>query len=126
MLFKSKSSVIELTPKNFIIKTKKITHPTLKNKKGMIVFAASWCPHCVHFAPVYQQISNLLGSSFPLFYLDSVKYSDLASKLGIQGYPTIKYIDRNGIMYRDYKGNRDADSVLNDICKEAYVCSTIK
>lgn len=123
-MFKSKSTVISLTPDNFDIKNKKIIHPKLKDKKGMIAYLASWCPHCVKFKPIYESVSDTLGTSFPLFYLDCEKYSDFArNKLKVNGYPTILYIDRNGKPYKPYQSERTDLAMLGDICKESQVCS---
>lgn len=122
MHFKS-GLVIELSPENFDIKNKKIIHPKLKNKKGMISYVASWCGHCRKFAPVYNNVSEVVGSSFPLFYLDCEKHGEFASKkLNVKGFPTILYIDRNGHPFKPYEKERNETELLKDICKESKVC----
>lgn len=124
MSFKSKSSVIELTPENYDIKNKKIIHPKLTDKKGMVAYVAKWCGHCVRFSPVYESVADTLGSSFPLFYLDCEKYGEFASKkLNVKGFPTVLYIDRNGKPYKPYQADRTELAILEDICKESQVCS---
>ncbi len=126
-LFSPRTSVIELTPKDFNIKNKTIIHPALKNSKGMIAYMAGWCGHCVALSPKYEEVADTLGNSFPLFYLDCAKYGDFASKnLNVNGFPTIMYIDSNHKPYRPYTGNRDSLSMLEDICKEAQVCNRLK
>ena len=126
MKFK-RGTVIELTPKNFDIKGKKIIHPDLVDKKGMVAYLSNHCGYCVRFAPDYEEVAATLGKSFPLFYLDCEKYSDFSlNTLNIQGFPTITYIDRKGKPYRDYNKNRDQLSMMQDICKEAQVCSRRK
>ncbi len=123
MKFKSKS-VIELTPQNYDIKNKKIVHPQLVNKKGMVAYLAGWCPHCVRFAPVYESVANTLGSSFIMCYLDCEKYGDFArTKLNVRGFPTVLYIDREGKPYKVYNGERTESAMIEDICKECKVCS---
>lgn len=113
---------IELTPKNFV-SSKKIVHPVLKDKKGMVAFLAGWCGHCNRFAPVYESVSENLGTSFPMFYFDCEKYSDFASKkLKISGFPTVKYINRKGEMDKDYNQDRSQIAMIQDICKESQVC----
>jgi thioredoxin-related protein len=47
---------------------------------------------------------------------------DLASKLNFRGFPTIKYIDRDGKLIKDYTGGRDIDSMLKDICSTYHQC----
>lgn len=123
VLFKKNSSVQELQPKNFNVGTKKVNHPLLANSKGIIVFAAEFCGHCKRFGPVYEKTSDILGNSFPFFFLDCEKYGDLASQFGVNGYPTVMYIDSSGKLYKNYTGERTVDALLVDICKEARVCS---
>lgn len=118
--------IIELSPENFDIKNKKIVHPKLKNKKGMVAYLASWCGHCKKFAPVYDNVSQTLGNSFPLFYLDCEKYAEFSSKkLNVKGFPTVLYIDRNGHPFKQYSKQRSEDELLKDICEESKVCKRI-
>jgi len=120
-LFKKNSSVNELTPADF--NGKQIKNPVLKNKKGLILFAADWCHFCKDFSPIYEKVSDSLGQSFPLFFFDCEKYGDFASKkFNVSGFPTVMYIDRNGIPYKKYTGDRIESSIISDICKEAQVC----
>ncbi len=118
MKFK-KGYVIELTPKNFTKKDTIIKHPKLKDKKGMVLFASEHCFYCVQFAPVYEDVALVLGTSFPMFYFDCNKYRDFAvNNLKIQGFPTVQYINRKGEIYKNYTGNRDVESIIKSICSE--------
>lgn len=121
-VFKGQKSIIELTPSNF--KTNKtITHPLLSNsKKGIVSFTCSWCGHCRNMVKSYSEAADACGGSFLFFNVDCVKYPELSNKLDIQGYPTIKYIDKNGKMYKDFAGERSRDSLLGGVCKESRVC----
>lgn len=120
-VFGKNTSVIELTPINF--KNGKINHKALEgNKKGMIIYSTNWCHFCKITKKPYQDTSFILGKSFPMFNLDCIKYSELASSLGINSYPTIKYIDINGKIIRDFTGERTVEGFLEDICKESRQC----
>lgn len=123
-LFAKNSNVVELTPSNFDKRTKKVIHPLLENgSKGLVMFSTSWCGHCQRAAPEYTKVAQALGSSFPLFHFDCEKYKDFASKtLKIDGYPTIKFIDRNGSLYKTYNDERTYPEFLKAICNESSVC----
>lgn len=121
-MFGKGSSVIQLTPRNFDA-SGKINHPALKNKKGIICYLASWCGYCVRAKPIIEEVAGILGSSFPIFYIDNEAYPDFVSKtLKIKSYPTIRYIDRTGKPYKDYSSERTVSAMLSDICIEASVC----
>lgn len=121
-VFKGTKSVIELTPSDFD-KNGKIIHPALDNKKGLVCMTCSWCHYCKELKKPYSETSNVLGSSFPMFNLDCVKYSEFSNKLGITSYPTIKYIDRSGKLYKNFTGERSVQGFFDDICKEAQKCA---
>ena len=121
-VFPKNSKVIELTPSDFD-KSGKITHNSLEgNKKAMICFTASWCGWCVKMKTPYSKTAAILGDSFPMFNLDCVKYADFAKDMGINGFPTIKYIQRSGKIGKDYSGDRDVNGFLADICIESRQC----
>lgn len=111
-------TVIELHPSNFDTKTKTINHSLLNGKKGMIAFMADFCGHCRRFAPDYEKVSKTMGTNFPCFYLDCERYSSLASELGINGFPTILYINKRGKIYKSYNGDRSVSKLVEDICIE--------
>lgn len=123
-LFKG-TSVIDLAPKDFD-NMGRIIHPVLDgNKKGLIVWSAEWCGHCKALKPDYIKAASILGKSFPLFNVDCVKYSDFASKMGIKGYPTIKYLDRTGKMTKDFTADRSVNGIIDDVCSETKVCKRL-
>jgi thiol-disulfide isomerase/thioredoxin len=119
-LFKN-SKVIELTPKH-VNEKGYIVHSSVNNKKGMLAVVASWCGYCKLLKKEYIDTSNMLGSSFPMFYLDSDKYPDLVKKLQVNGYPTILYINRYGKLYKKYQDERSKTAFLENICKESRQC----
>jgi thiol-disulfide isomerase/thioredoxin len=93
--------------------------------KGLltVAFLASWCGHCQHFKPVYEEVAKLtrcLDSGCA--YIDADESKDLIKKLNglnlgftVNGFPTIIQY-KNGKYYRTFGGNRSADSVLAFVC----------
>jgi protein disulfide-isomerase len=114
-------SVIQVTPENF--SGKKLKHPMIDSStKGLIVFYADWCGHCKKTAPVYTKVANALGKSFPLFAFDCVAYKEFSQKLNIEGFPTIRYINKDGSLGKMYSSDRTLEAFLADICKESMIC----
>lgn len=67
-----------------------------ENAKGLIAFYAPWCHFCKELAPTWNEYSEKMGSSrFKFLAVDCTnqKSSKVTDALGIQGFPTIKYID---------------------------------
>jgi thiol-disulfide isomerase/thioredoxin len=95
-------------------------------KPGMMLIWATWCGHCVRFKPTYKELSEFLNknqTTFPMLAIESEDIDeDLASKLNFRGFRTIKYIDRDGKLIKDYNGGRDIDSMLKDICTTYHQC----
>lgn len=120
MLIKS-DKIFHLTPKDF--SGNKLVHDKIKSSKGLILFGTGWCKFCVNFAPVLEKTVKILGNSFPVFYVDCEKYSELSKSLEIQGYPTIMFVNSSGKMYKKYTGDRTVPGLLNTICDETQVCS---
>jgi thiol-disulfide isomerase/thioredoxin len=123
-LFAKNSGVIELSPSNFDKRTKKVMHPLLDNgSKALVFFGTGWCHYCKLASPEFTKAAQALGTSFPIFQFDCEKYKDFALKtLKIDGYPTIKFVDRNGSLYKTYTGERTYPEFLKAICNESSVC----
>jgi protein disulfide-isomerase A6 len=115
------SFVIELTPKDFD-KNGKIIHKKQGGKMGLISFTAPWCGHCRSLKKPYSETAKIMGGSFPMFNVDCEKYKDLGQKMKIQGFPTIKYVNREGTIGQDYISGRSIDEFLEDICKKSQQC----
>lgn len=101
------SEIVHLTTKNFDL--------LLKDEKSVIVmFYANWCGHCKTLKPKYEaaavkmKTKNISGM---LAALDASKETEIASKYGVKGYPTLKYFE-NGEFKFDVK-LRDTDGIVN-------------
>ena len=107
---------IELTPETWDDKT--------AGKSVFVKFFAPWCGHCKRMKPAWDAVMEEFASS------DSVLVADvdcieagkpLCDKVGVKGFPTIKYGDPNDL--QDYKGGREKDDLskfaatLKPVCK---------
>lgn len=129
MFQKSNTTVIELHPNNFIkhngkifVKHDKIL-PQYK-RSGMIAIVASWCGYCQKMKTPYNTTSAQLGDSFPMFYLDAVKYKKFVDEYKLaQGFPTIKYLKPcTGEIKDTYEGERSVPGFIQNICDYSKVC----
>jgi thiol-disulfide isomerase/thioredoxin len=113
-VFDSKS-VIKVTPNDFSKKDGKLLNDSLKNSKGLIFFGAPWCGYCVKAFPHYNRAAYTMKGITPFFYLDCEKYSDFANKnFNIQGYPTIRHVNKNGSIGKIYIRERSIDGFLSE------------
>lgn len=122
-MFSSKDHVLELNSSNCDTVNKKIFHPFLKGKKCLVFFGAPWCGYCVQASTPYKKAADVLGSSFPLCYINCEKYPKIGEAFGVKGYPTIMFVNNTGKPYKKYDGLRTMDGFLNGACKEAFICS---
>uniref|UniRef100_A0A8R1HRN8 Thioredoxin domain-containing protein n=1 Tax=Caenorhabditis japonica TaxID=281687 RepID=A0A8R1HRN8_CAEJA len=79
-----------------------------------VEFYAPWCAHCKRLHPVWDQVGHALADSdLPIRVgkVDCTRFTLVANKLGIQGYPTIIFF-RNGHTI-DYRGGRDKESLIS-------------
>lgn len=70
----------------------------------------SRCGHCKRLAPEYEKAATALAKEdppIPLAKVDCPANSDLCSKFGVTGYPTLK-IFRGGEFSADYSGPRSS------------------
>ncbi|CAI9266749.1 unnamed protein product [Lactuca saligna] len=81
-------------------------------------FYAPWCGHCKRLSPELDKAAPMLsGLKKPIAIakIDAEKYSRLATKYEIDGYPTLK-IFMNGVP-TDYYGPRKADKLVRYLKK---------
>jgi len=94
----------EPAPQHYQVLTSDSLEATVgKNQKGpqLIFFGATWCGHCRHFKPVFEEIGLLAQISHPelqLYHIDCARpdSKEACTKWDLPGYPTI---------YAAYKGN---------------------
>ncbi|XP_066481980.1 sulfhydryl oxidase 1 [Tiliqua scincoides] len=62
----------------------------------VVEFYASWCGHCIHFAPTWRALAGDIQDWRPAVMLGVIDCADMAnqkvcSDFGITGYPTLKF-----------------------------------
>jgi len=95
---------IELTPQTWDDKT--------AGKSVFVKFFAPWCGHCKRMKPAWDAVMEEFASSDSILVadVDCVEAGKpLCDKVGVKGFPTIKYGDPNDL--QDYKGGREKDDL---------------
>lgn len=98
------SDVVELTDSNFeklVLKS---------DDMWLVEFFAPWCGHCKNLAPQWEIAATDLKGKVKLGALDATVHSVMASKYGVQGYPTIKFFHKGDV--EDYDGGRTASDIV--------------
>ncbi|KAL7885609.1 hypothetical protein AOLI_G00059040 [Acnodon oligacanthus] len=84
----------------------------------LVEFFAPWCGHCKKLAPEYEAAATRLKGIVPLAKVDCTANSNVCSKYGVSGYPTLK-IFRDGEESGGYDGPRTADGIVSHLKKQA-------
>ncbi|CAB3373415.1 Hypothetical predicted protein [Cloeon dipterum] len=106
----SDKDVIELTDSNFA--TKVLESEDL----WLVEFYAPWCGHCKNLAPHWAKAATELKGKVKVGALDATAHTYMASKYGVQGYPTIKIFNagkKDSSSVEDYNGGRTASDIVN-------------
>ncbi len=118
-MYGENTGIIELKYKDFTYNKKnnslKCNHPLFKDiKKGIIIFYAPWCPHCVD---MYDDIIELSINYMNIFPIAVVNIEDLKNKNDlltsyayVSKYPTMKVLNKNLIL-ENYNNDLSKDNI---------------
>jgi thiol-disulfide isomerase/thioredoxin len=112
-------AIIELTLKDFIYEKKNkklfINNNYFSERKGLIIYYAPWCKHCVKLSDT---LINLALSNRNLFYFGAVNIENIkdgndyvAVYSDIKKLPTIKYIKDDNTL-ENYKFDYNIDNLI--------------
>ncbi|XP_056273392.1 protein disulfide-isomerase A3 [Pseudoliparis swirei] len=91
---------------------------------ALVEFFAPWCGHCKRLAPEYESAATRLKGTVALVKVDCTANSNVCSKYGVSGYPTLK-IFRDGEETGPYDGPRTADGIVSFLKKQAGPASVV-
>ena len=79
----------------------------------LIEFYAPWCGHCKTLKPEWAKAATELAGQVKLAKVDCTKETELATRFGIRGYPTLKVFPPHAKSDpEDYEGPREADGIV--------------
>lgn len=96
------------------------------NALTFVKFYAPWCGHCKSMAPAYSKLASRMKSQengVAIAKVDATVHSELGSKFGVQGFPTLKLF-MNGEPV-DYSGAREEDAMFNWLMKKTGPASNL-
>jgi len=106
-LYQPGDSVIDLTPANF-------DKLVLKGDEVWIIeFYAPWCGHCQSLVPEYKKAAKALKGVVKVGAVNADEHRSLGGQYGVQGFPTIKVFGRDKKKPEDFRGNRNAQGIVD-------------
>ncbi len=118
-MYANNTGIVELKLKDFIYdkknKSLKCIHPVFSNvKRGIIIFYAPWCKHCIN---MYDDIIELSINYMNIFPICVVNIEDLENKndflalyANVSKYPTMKVLNKN-LIVENYNNELTKDNI---------------
>ena len=89
-----------------------------KDDSVLVKFYAPWCGHCKTFAPEFDKAAEQLAGKHKIAKVDCTEHRDLCSTYGVKGFPTVKFIHKDGST-TEYEDARKADAVVKAVIKNS-------
>ena len=112
----------ELKMKNFKYKNGSYFIKKTSGKPGLVLVYASWCGYSKILGPEWREFEKDYKNKY---YIASIKVDKeksgndlIANQLNISGYPTIKYINKEGKIGETYEGERNIENFEKYLSKK--------
>lgn len=85
-----------------------------RSTRWLVKFYAPWCHYCKQLEPIYMQVAQMLHNQDVAIYvarIDCTRYSSIASKFAVKGFPTILFISADKTV--EFVGDRTKEDLVD-------------
>lgn len=104
---------VEKKPDNTQIKPDNVPAPVQNTSPVLVLFHATWCPHCKDVLPLWPQVKASVEGKLDVIDVESK--NPIMAKHKIQGFPTIRFFPQgidNVEVFVDHTGPRTVEGVM--------------
>lgn len=106
----------ELTLKDFKFENENYKIKKNDDKQGLLLIYAPWCGYSKLLGPEWRKFEKKYKNKYYIASLNSDKNNSgndlIIKQLGIAGFPSVKYIQKDGTVDIDYEGDKNIESFL--------------
>ena len=123
-------SVVLVHASNVLDLTKtELYDSTIGQSAGVLVeYFAPWCGHCKRLAPEYEKLADAFAKKkdrVVIAKVDADANREIGRRIGLVGFPTIKYFPAHSETPVDYKGERTAEALAQFVTEQSNVRSSM-